>query len=471
MKLTFHGGAQSVTGANYLLEAEYSPRSSDNGTVNGQKTRILIDCGLQQGSNFSERKNWDPFPYDPASINAVFLSHAHIDHSGRLAKLVKDGFHGAVYSTPATRDFAELLLLDSDHILEKEAEHFHKPILFDYADVSRLMTHWRGLEYHQPVMVGPFKVTMYNAGHILGSSFFEVSAPAAITASGVEEKIIFSGDLGNAPAPLIGDPEVFHGDPTYALIESAYGDRLHEQEGERREILERIVAETVRRGGTLMIPAFAMERTQALLFELDYLVDRGRLPKVPIFLDSPLAIKLTDVYARYRRYFAVGVLPSKNAPMHFFNFSGLQMTSATAESKAINNVAGPKIIIAGSGMSHGGRILHHEQRYLPDPKSTLLIIGYQAYGSLGRQILDGAKSVKIFGNDVAVNCRVEAIGGYSAHADQKQLLQWLSPMRLTLKKLFVVQGEPSASQALARKATEELGIKAEVPNPGQEVVI
>ncbi len=461
MKLTFHGGAQSVTGANYLLEAD----------LNGQKTKILVDCGLQQGSNFSERQNWNPFPYNPATIDAIFITHAHIDHTGRLAKLVKDGFHGTVYSTPATRDFAELLLLDSDHILEKEAEYFQKPILFDQADIGRLMTQWRGVEYHQPVIVGPFKVTMYNAGHILGSSFFEVDVDASITESGIKEKIIFSGDLGNSPAPLIGSPEIFHDNPTYCLVESAYGDRLHEQEGERREILERVVAETVHRGGTLVIPAFAMERTQALLFELDYLVDRGRLPKVPIFLDSPLAIKLTDVYARYRRYFVTGLLPSKNSPLHFFNFKGLHMTPTTEASKAINDVIGPKIIIAGSGMSHGGRILHHEQHYLPDQKSTLLIIGYQAYGSMGRRILEGAKSVKIFGAEVAVNCQVKAIGGYSAHADQKQLLQWLSPMRLTLKKIFVVQGEAPPSQALAQKAIGELAIKAEVPSPGQEVLI
>ena len=401
MKLSIFGGARMVTGANYLLESG--------------GTNILVDCGLHQGSNFCEKHNWEPFPYRADEIAAVFVTHAHIDHTGRLPKLIRDGFRGAVYSTPPTKEAAGFLLADADHILAQDAAHFKRPLLYAQKDVERLMAAWGGAEYHTPVTVGPFRITFWNAGHILGSSFIEIQAEG--------KTILFSGDLGNSPAPLIGPSESFPRSADFAVIESTYGDRNHEDALERKEILEDTIEDTVRAKGVLMIPAFAMERTQELLFEIDNLAEEGRIPSVPIFLDSPLAIRLTEVYERYTSYFD----PSARALVHnhaIFNFPNLTKTPTTEESKSINDVPAPKIVIAGSGMSHGGRIIHHERRYLADPASTLLIAGYQAAGSLGRFILDGARSVRIFGEDIPVRCRVRAIGGYSAHADQRQLVAW-----------------------------------------------
>ncbi len=426
--------------------------------------RIAIDCGLHQGSRFCEKHNWEPFPYDPKALAAVFVTHAHIDHTGRLPQLVKQGFRGTVYATPPTRDAARLLLLDADHILAQEAEHMKKPVLFTADDVTALMEAWQAVPYHESVTVGPFTVTLFNAGHILGSSFILVEAGG--------KKIIFSGDVGNSPAPLIGPWETFTGGATHCLIESTYGDRVHEDLPERKEIIEDLIEETAARKGVLMIPAFAMERTQELLFEIDELVRNGKIPNIPVYLDSPLAIRLSEVYETHRDYFskeAQELMRGRHGNM--FGFPGLHMTLSTEESKKINDAPPPKVIIAGSGMSHGGRILHHERRYLPDPNSTLLIVGYQATGSLGRQLLDGAHTVRILGEDVSVRCRVKAIGGYSAHADQPQLLRWLSPMRRGLERVFVVQGEPEAAHTLQGKIIDALAVDAVVPQMGEEVVV
>lgn len=442
MKLTFYGAAKIVTGSNYLLES------------GGEK--ILIDCGLQQGSSFCERQNFDPFAYDPKEISAIFITHAHIDHTGRLPKLFKDGFRGKVYSTFPTRDFAELLLLDSEHVLDQDAERWKLPKIYSTDDVLKLMELWDGVEYHEKIKLKNFEVEFYNAGHILGSSFLVVKAEG--------KKIVFSGDLGNSPAPIIGMKE-FIDEADYCLMESTYGNRVHEKATERKEILEDLIEDTVKAGGVLMIPAFAMERTQELLFEINDLVENGRIPRAPVFVDSPLAIKLTVVYKKYERYFEKGTQALIQSGEAIFNFPGLKLTLTIEESKAINDVKPPKVVIAGSGMSTAGRILHHERRYLSDPKSTFLIIGFQAKGSLGRRILDGEKSVKIFGEEVPVNCRVKAIGGYSAHADQPQLFEWLKPMRLTLKKTFLIHAEEEEALPLAQKIRDALAINVEVPEP------
>ncbi len=444
MKLTFYGGVKSVTGANYLIEEGPSTRS-------GRPTRALVDCGLQQGSNFSEKQNWNPFLYNPAEIDAVFITHAHIDHIGRLPSLVKAGFKGKIYSTPPTKDAAELLLLDSDHILAQTAERLKMPLLFSSEDIPKVMELWEGVEYYHPVKIGELEINFYNAGHILGSSFLLIQGPSQ--SSGRRVRIIFSGDLGNSPAPLLGDKDTLP-ETDYCLIESTYGNRVHENLSQRKEALEDVVEDTVKQGGVLLIPAFAMERTQELIYELNELAERGRIPRAPIFIDSPLAIKLIDVYKKYQKYLTVPV---------DFNIPGIKMTLTTEESKSINDVRPPKIIIAGSGMSHGGRILHHERRYLPDPKSTIVIIGYQATGSLGRQILDGAKTVRIFGEDVPVRCQVRNIPAYSAHADQPQLLKWLQSQRQNLKKVFVAQGEEIESNALSQKIRDEMAVQTEVP--------
>lgn len=440
-----------VTGSNYLLES------------GGQK--ILIDCGLHQGPSYCEEHNFESFPYNPKEIEAVFITHAHIDHIGRLPKLYKDGFHGKIYSTPPTKDFAINLLLDSQHILLKEAEEKRRSPLYNIEDIDKVMKLWQGVAYHKKFHIKNFEVEFLDAGHILGSSIVEISAEG--------KKIVFSGDLGNVPAPLVKDTETVDA-ADYAVIESTYGNRTHEDMGQRKEILEDTIEESVKSGGVLMIPAFAMERTQDLLFELNSLIESGRIPKVPIFIDSPLAIKITAVYKKYSAdpaYFDEEAIATFQKGERIFDFPGLKMALTTEESKAINDVPPPKVIIAGAGMSQGGRILHHERLYLPDSKSTILFIGYQAQGSLGRRILDGAKSVKILGEVVPVRCRVKAIGGYSAHADQSRLLNWLKPMRLGLKKVFVVQGEEDQSVPFADKIRDELAIPAIIPSEGDSFVL
>ena len=450
MKVTFHGGAGQVTGANYLVSSGDAQAKA--------RTHILIDCGLVQGGRFSESENSKPFTYDPASVAAVFVTHAHIDHTGRLPQLVQSGFKGTVYSTPPTRDFAELLLYDSEHVIRGELEREGLPPLYTPEDVAALMERWEGVGYHKPITVGPFKVTLYDAGHILGSSSIMVEAEG--------KKVIFSGDLGNPPTPII-KPTEYISEADYCLVESTYGNRVHEDFERRKDLLEDAIEDAVKSGGVLMIPAFAMERTQELLFELNELAEHGRIPKIPIFIDSPLAIKLTGVYQKYQNYFnqeAWNLVRSGDA---IFNFPGLKMTLTVEQSKEINDVPPPKIIIAGSGMSQGGRILHHERRYLSDPKSTILFIGYQAEGSLGRRIYDGAKSVRIFGEEVPVRCKRRAIGGYSAHADQPKLLEWVRHMRDSLRSAFIVQGESEASDALAQKVRDELAVKAIIPKAGE----
>ncbi len=449
MKLTFCGGAGAVTGSSYMLESG--------------GTKILIDCGLHQGDSFNEDQNFQPFPYKPGEISAVFVTHAHIDHIGRLPQLVKAGFKGTIYSTPPTKDFAELLLLDSEHLLKEESEKRKKPPLYETADIIKTMGFWQKRKYHEIVTVGGFTVEPYDAGHILGSASYLISAEG--------KKIVFSGDLGNNPAPFI-NPTEFVKDADYALIESAYGNRVHEQLDKRKELIEDIIEETVKARGVLMIPAFAMERTQEMIFELNELVENGRIPKTPVFIDSPLAIKLTAVYQKYSEdpmYFNPEALKLIKSGDAIFNFPGLTMTLTTEESKAINDVPPPKVVVAGAGMSNGGRILHHEIRYLPDPKSTLLIVGYQAAGSLGRRVLEGAKMVKIFGEEVPVNCKVRQVSGYSAHADQPQLMKWANEMHGSLKKLFVVQGDEDASRDLAQKIKDELAINTETPSYGESI--
>ena len=446
MKLTFYGGTGEATGSNYVLES---------GGI-----KIMVDCGLHQGGHYAEQENFEAFPYDPKSITAVFVTHSHLDHIGRLPSLVKAGFAGAIYSTHATKDFAEAMLLDSEHLLASEAEREGRPVLYDTRDVEHARTLWHGLNYHQLVTAGPFTVELYDAGHILGSAIVKVKAEG--------KTIVFSGDLGNFPALIIKPTETIDA-ADYCLIESTYGDRIHEDVDKRREMLERTIEDTVKAGGTLMIPTFAMERTQELLFTLHGLFEEGRIPRIPVYIDSPLAIKLTAVYKKHEDDFNRETQNIVKSGDDILNFPGLRLTLTSEQSKEINEVMPPKIIIAGSGMSNGGRILHHELRYLPDPKSTILFVGYQAEGTLGRTILEGAQEVTIFGEKVPVRCHVVNIPGYSAHADQPHLLKWLSAMKGSVKKVFVVQGDQSSSEVLMHKIQDDLAIAAEVPVRNESV--
>ncbi len=451
MRLTFYGGARSVTGANYLL---------DTGTV-----KILIDCGLNQGTKYAEDLNYQPFNYNPEEIDYVFVTHSHIDHIGRLPKLFKDGFGGKIYTTAATRDLMAVALPDNMKQIQQEAkENGHSP-LFEQKDLDGLMSLVQGINYYEPIdLGGGIKVIFHDAGHILGSAIIEVQWPE----SGGTKKIFFSGDLGNSPTPLLRPTDKISG-ADYIVVESAYGDRVHEARAERREKLIGAIEDTIKRGGVLMIPSFAIERTQELLFELNELFSANRIPKVPIFIDSPLAIKMTAVYKKHPEYFNKEAVYLIKSGDDVFDFPGLKMTVTTEESKMINDIPPPKIIIAGSGMSQGGRILHHEIRYLPDPKSTILFICYQVDGSLGRRIQKGEKEVKILGQSVPVNCHVENLSGYSAHADQPGLLEWVASSKRDSKKpeeVFVVQGEEEAARTLANLVHDNLGINAIAPQTG-----
>lgn len=448
MRLTFWGGTKEVSGANYLLE-------SDKGT------KILIDCGLIQGSRFAEKRNFDPFPYNPKEIASVLITHSHIDHIGRLPKLWRDGFSGIIYSTSPTKDFSELLLLDSEHILTEDAKELGREPIYTIDDIIETLKIWRKIDYHNKFNINDFEIEFFDAGHILGS--------AIIVLKNQDKTIVFSGDLGNWPAPIINPTEkINYAD--YLVIESTYGNKIHQKQKQEEE-LEDVIEDTVKRGGVLLIPSFAMERTQELLFHLNHLVENKKIPRIPVFIDSPLAIKLTSVYSKYRRYFNKEVLQKIKLGDDILSFSGLRFTLTTEESKEINNIPPPKIIIAGAGMMNGGRILHHAKLYLSDARNTILFVGYQAKGSLGREILDGAKKVKILGEEVSVQARVCQIESYSAHADQKKLLEWINPMRLSLKKLFVVQGEEDAENALAQKVRDELAVDAVLPEYGQPFVL
>jgi len=328
------------------------------------------------------------------------------------------------------------------------------------------MSLWEKVAYHEKFKIAGFEVELYDAGHVLGSSFIVVTSSDG-------KKIVFSGDLGNSPTPLINSIEKVRG-IDYAVVESTYGGRVHEDVDARKGILEDIIEETIKSSGVLMIPAFALERTQEILFELNELVENGRIPQVPVFMDSPLAIKLTDVYKKYARdekYFNMAAIELGRTGDAIFDFPGLKFTLRTDESKMIADVPPPKVIIAGSGMSQGGRIIHHEKRYLSDPKNAILFVGYQAINSPGRRILDGEESIKILGEDVPVRARIRAIGGYSAHADQPALLRWLHPMRTTLKKVFLVHGEEDQMGALSAKIRDNLAIDTEIPSLGEEVIL
>ncbi len=445
MKLHFYGGARWVTGANYLLETK--------------QTKILVDCGLFQGGRDARKMNQKEFPYDPSKIEAVLVTHAHIDHIGRLPYLVKKGFKGKIFATKPTKDFARAMLFDAEEINYEINKTTGKESFYNKSDVEKTLGLFQGIDYGEKMKLNDnISFCFRDAGHVLGSAIIEVWAE--------KQKIVFSGDLGNPPVPIL-KPTEFIKEADYVLVESTYGDRIHEDKKQRKDLLEDAVENTITRGGTLLIPSFALERTQEILYELNELVENHRIPHVPIFLDSPLAIKLTEIYRKYPEYFNQEALSLIKSGDKLFEFPGFKMTRTVAESKQISQVNPPKIIIAGSGMSTGGRIMHHEIKYLSDSKNTFLIICYQVPGTLGRKILDGAEKVKIFRQEIPNKIQIRAIGGYSAHADQKALCYWVRQMKDSLKKVFIVQGEEKPAMTLSSHIKDHLGLPTEVPKTGQ----
>jgi metallo-beta-lactamase family protein len=449
--ITFFGGTGTVTGANFLLEL-----------TGAMSQKILVDCGLFQGSRVADERNRAPFPYDPKAIDALFITHAHLDHIGRIPSLVRAGFRGVIYSTPPTKDIADLSLIDSLGVLTKESTHNQLPPLYEEADVRAALALWKTVDYHQVLTLGQTTVVAKNAGHILGSAMYEFTWEG--------KKIVFTGDLGNSPVSLIREGEVLT-DANYLVMESVYGDRNHETETETQNKLEEVIENTMRAGGTLMIPAFSIERTQEVLHAIQKMMVQSRIPVVPVFLDSPLAIAVTKVYKKYHAYLKSEVTGEQKTNGELFQFPQLQRCLTSDESKLIARHPERKIIIAGSGMSNGGRILHHEKRYLPDPRSTLLLVGYQVPGSLGRILQEGAKQVTIHGETVPVRAKVVTLSGYSAHRGSDDLLAFVEPTADSLKKVFVVMGEPHSSLFLVQRLRDYLALDAVSPQADEKFML
>jgi metallo-beta-lactamase family protein len=448
LKVTFCSGAGTVTGSNFLLE--------------GNDKKFLIDCGLIQGEKLADDLNWAPFPYDVSKIDILFITHGHIDHIGRIPKLIAEGFTGKIISTVPTKDITEVMLADTAHLLSKDTEHGLN-LIYTAENIKKAMSMWETLEYHQVLNVDHgFQFSYYDAGHILGSGMLQIVYNG--------KKIVFTGDLGNSPSPLLPDTEILT-DVDYLIMESVYGDRNHEDRSERKEKLGQVINDNYHRAGTLVVPTFSLERTQELLYEIDSLIDNKIVPMMPIFLDSPLAINLTSVYIQYENYFNAEARKIVATGDKLFDFPGLKTTPDTEDSKAILHTPNPKIIIAGSGMSNGGRIIHHEKNYLPDPNNTLLLTGYQSVGTLGRTIEDGVKKLHILGEEVEVKAHIEMISGYSGHKDSDHLLEFVGTIAKTVKKVFCVMGEPKSAMYLAQKIRDTLGIDAYTPNAGEQIVL
>lgn len=449
MNISFLGATREVTGSCYLLESN--------------KEKVIIDCGMFQGSNFNEGKNHDAFVFNPKEIRSVLVTHAHLDHIGRIPKLVKEGFRGQIFMTKATKDFARLIWDDAYVIMKENNKKHGTPVLFSEPDIAEAHSLCVGLDYLESIEVASgVKAIWKEAGHIFGSAFIEIEAEG--------KRVCFSGDIGNEEVPILQDTDPIGKDVDVLLCESTYGDRFHEPVDTRRELILNLIQYSVENRGTIMIPSFSLERTQELLYELNILSEYDNLlPKMPIFLDSPLAIRATAVYERYPEYYDEDASRLHYFGDNFLKFPGLKATLTKEESKTINNVPGPKMIIAGAGMMNGGRILHHAFRYLSDPASTLLIVGYQADGTLGRRLYEGATKVKIFGEEVEVKCKIKAIGALSAHGDQKKMVSWCGTGNSVPKKIYCTHGEPHAATELAHRLRDAYGVETIVPEMGERV--
>jgi len=465
VKLQFLGAAQNVTGSRHLLQA--------NGT------RILIDCGLYQERHFKSR-NWEPFEVPPESIDAVLLTHAHLDHCGLLPKLSKEGFKGKIYGTSATGEIAQIILMDSAKLQEEDAQYKRKrheregrkgPYpevpLYTIADVEACCPLFSPVKYKQAVNIGDgLEATFFDAGHVLGSSIIRIKA----SVNGEERTILFSGDMGRPDRPIVQDPTFFQ-QADYILIESTYGDRVHKGKEDTKKMIAEAINSTKKAGGNIIIPSFALERSQELLYYINELMLEDAIPHLPVFLDSPMAANITKVFQKHRELFDEEMTEHIRHNESPFKFPELKITGTSDESKAINHRKDTVIIIAGSGMCTGGRIKHHLVNNITDHKNTIMFIGYQAVGTLGRLIVDGRKEVRILGQEYPVNARIARINGFSAHADKEELFNWLSKLKKPPRKLFIVHGESESAQHFGDYIRKKTGWQVVVPDYKDEVIL
>ncbi len=457
VKLTFMGAARGVTGSRYLIDKD--------------GTMLLVDCGLYQEREFLYR-NWEPFRCKPSELHAVLLTHAHLDHCGMLPRLVNQGFRGKVICTSATADIAKIILMDSAKIQEEDAAYKKKrhnregrkgpfpeePLytMTDAEDASRLFS---PVEYNQPVTVAEgVEATFHDAGHVLGSSMIKLR----FDENGTKRSIVFSGDIGRWDRPMLDDPDVFKL-TDYVVMESTYGDRVHEGTKEISGELADIVNAAFRAGGNIIIPSFALQRAQELLYYLNNLLLAKKIPPLDVYLDSPMAAKITEVFKHHTDLFDQEMEKLLKAHHSPFNFPGFKVVESVEESKSLNGLKGTYMIIAGSGMITGGRIKHHLVNNISRPESTLVFVGYQAAGTLGRLILEGAKTVRIHGNQYPVRCKITQIQGLSAHADRDELIKWISQLSVHPKHVFVTHGEKESAESFSKYLHEQTGYATSVP--------
>ncbi|MDI9571280.1 MAG: MBL fold metallo-hydrolase [Pseudomonadota bacterium] len=464
MKIKFMGAARTVTGSCFIVEA-------------GAR-RFAVDCGMHQGNREIEKRNWDTSGYDAAGLEFILITHAHIDHAGLLPLIVRDGFRGPIYATPPTLELMRILLLDSAYIQEMEAQwktrkclrHGEAKVeaLYTQRDAEETTRQFRGVDYDQTVSLGAgVTVAFRDAGHILGAAILELD----VTEDGKTSRLVFSGDLGRPAQLIVNDPTVIE-TADYLFMESTYGNRDHKGEDESLDELAEAIAFSYRQGEKTIIPSFAVERTQELLYCFHLLDRDGRLPKdMPVYVDSPLAVQATEIFRKYTKYFdeeSKALLKKGRDPLCF---PQLRFTRSTEESMRINTSEGPAVVISASGMAHAGRIRHHLRHNLWRPGAAVVFVGFQAQGTTGRRIVDGAKSVRIFNEDVAVKARLFTINGFSAHAGQSQLLEWLGGFRNPNLRVFLVHGEHSVQEALAEKIAARFGYRVEIPDYLEQVTL
>jgi metallo-beta-lactamase family protein len=463
--LRFLGAAKTVTGSRYLV---------DTGS-----TRVLVDCGLFQERDLRVR-NWEPFPVPPASLGAVILTHAHVDHCGYLPRLVRGGFHGSVYCTEATADLARIILLDTAHIEEEDAEfkrsrHVREgraserdiQPLYTAEDVRRTLPLVRGVSYRRDTEIAPgVTATFHEAGHILGSCMVRLTIPDGVAdRPGGTKTVLFSGDIGRWNKPIIRDPTLFDA-ADFVVMESTYGDRSHEDPEDLDTLLEEAIQGAWKRGGNVIMPSFAVGRTQEVLYHLSDLLRKGRIPHLMVFVDSPMATEVTTVFKQHAELYDEEMSALVRRHESPFDFPNLKLISSSNESKSINHLRGTAVIIAGSGMCTAGRIKHHLMHNVGRAESTVLFVGYQAAGTLGREIIEGATEVRILGERVPVRAKVVQLHGFSAHADQKELHRWSDALGSVPKRYFVTHGEPEVAEAFAATLRQRTRSDVVVPSHG-----